>query len=191
MRVLLLAPILGLAITSAAAAGGLMDYDTDFCALRAYGEAHMASHPSQTVTGLSISAPKGWNVLAGRDLPYMEPTVALSVTARGRLWDTQLLTCTDYDEDIPERQRADRAHYCRTLCGLGLLRLEVKGDTLTVTALSFPPNCDLPALDRAGDRVFVLKRATPRECGLPPGWPRDEAGLAALKAKMRKAFALD
>ena len=188
---LLALPLLALPCATAATAGGLMDHDTDFCAKRTYGEAHLKDHPTQTVTGISISSKKGWNVAVGRDLPYREPTIMLSVTTWERLWDTQLLTCTDYDEDVPATLRAPGAFYCSTLCRGGTVRIVVTGDTLTLTAPDFPRHCDLPALDGKGDRVFVLKRAPVETCAFPPDWPRDEAGLAALKAKMRKAFSVE
>ena len=115
----------------------------------------------------------------------------LSVTTSERLWDTQLLTCTDHDEDVPAALRAPGAFHCTTICRGGKLRIVVAGDTLTLTAPDFPRHCDLPALDGNGDRVFVLKRAPVETCAFPPGWPRDEAGLEVLKAKMRKAFAVE
>jgi hypothetical protein len=180
-----------LATTPAGAAGGLMDHETDFCALRAYGAAHLKAHPDQTVSGLAIFALKGWNISTGRDLPYSEPTIGLSVTANGRLFDPQPLFCTDYDEDLPEAQRAPRAHYCRTVCGKGALRLTVDGDTLTVKAFDFPAQCDLPALDGRGDRTFVLKRTAMSECAVPPTWPRDEAGMEALRRAHRATFGIE
>lgn len=192
MRATTLALFLGLSAMPAAAeaAGGLMDYDTDFCARRAYGEAHLKAHPTQTVSGLSIFALKGWNRAAGRDLPYLDPTVGLSVTAGGRPWATQPLFCTDYDEDVPEAQRAPRAYYCAPVCG-GRLRITVDGDTLTATAFDMPRRCALPALDGAGDRIFVLKRAPMAECAVPKEWPRDEAGMEAFRLKKREAFAVE
>ena len=174
----------------AVADGGLMDYDTDFCALRAYGGAHLKGHPTQTVSGLAIFALKGWNRAGGRDLPYREPTIGLSVTAAGRPWGTQPLFCTDYDEDVPEAQRAPGAHYCAPVCG-GRLRITVSGDTLTATAFDMPRRCDLPALDGGGDRTFVLKRAAMSACAVPGDWPRDEAGMEALRQKTRKAFGIE
>jgi hypothetical protein len=191
MRAPLAVLLVSLATTAPAAAGGPMDYETDFCTRRSYGEAHMKAHPDQTVSGMSVFALKGWNISTGRDLPYSEPTVALTVTANGRLHDPQPLFCTDFDEDVPEARRAPRAHHCHTACGTGTLRLTVEGDTVTVKAFDFPANCDLPALDGGGDRTFVLKRAAMSECAVPKSWPRDEAGMAALRTKIRKAFGVE
>ncbi len=181
---------LALSVGSASGFGGLMDHETDFCAQRRYGEAHLKAHPTQTVSGLSIFALKGWNISTGRDLPYSEPTIGLSVTANGRLYDTRPLFCTDFDEDVPEALRAPRAHYCRTVCG-GTLRITVDGDTLTAKAFDFPRHCDLPALDGAGDRTFVLKRAPMSSCAVPKDWPRDEAGMEAMRLKTRRAFGIE
>jgi len=190
-RFLAALPILLALAAPVSADGGLMDYETDFCARRTYGAAHLAAHPGQTVSGLAIFALKGWNISTGRDLPYSDPTIALAVTANGRRFDTRPLFCTDYDEDVAEERRAPHAHYCRTVCGGGLLRLTTAGDTLTAKAFDFPAHCGLPALDGPGDRTFVLQRAPMSECAVPKSWPRDERAMDDFRRAERKAFGVE
>ena len=175
----------------ACAAGGPMAYDTDFCLARDYPADHLRAHPDQTVAAISVMARAGWNVHGGRDLPYMDPTVALTVATRGGPPRTLLLACTDYDEDRAEPERAPGAYYCVSPCGRGMLRITVAGDRATLRSFGFAAQCGLPSLDGAGDRVFALAAAPMRACPDARGLPDSEAAVERWRAEARRRFGID
>jgi hypothetical protein len=166
---------IGLIGMTAHAFAAPLDYDTDYCALRVYDATHLASHPGQTVTRISLAGLKTWNIGIGRDLPYREPRGALAVTASGRTYPPVPLTCTDYAED--QTSPVEGAYYCRSPCEKGQLIITRKGDELRMRSDGFVAQCGAPSLDDKADKIFILRAARLSDCAIPSSWPTSEDGF--------------
>lgn len=182
-------PMLALAAATASAADPptvqqLLPFDAGACFVRDYDAAHRAKHPAQRIAGLQLGMRAGWNVGEGRDRPYHELFVSLTVATRdGEAWST-LGYCSDYEAS--NESGAPPGLACDLPCNGDRFRLQaVDADTLLLSSDGLRARCDAERIDDADSTAFRLLRRPDEACIRLGQLPAAEAQIQALYTRLR------